>query len=136
MDINTLSEAAIATFSLIGPKACEKIGLKLGENIFEQGGKLLRQKLEQKFPQVLKTIKAVEENREGLDKAMEEVETAAKSDSEVKEAVETVATAIKAESQNITNIEKNMGVGGSGNVVTGKLLISIDWSRPNGNGQS
>ena len=125
MDLNTLSEATIATLSLIGPKACEKIGLKLGENIFEQGGKLLGQKLEQKFPQVLKTIEAVEENPESLDKAIEEVETAAKSDSEVKEAVETLATAIKAQSQNITKIRKNIGIGGSGNVITGNNTFNV-----------
>ena len=129
MDLNTLSEATIATLSLIGLKVCEKIGLKLGENIFEQsgfeqGGKLLRQKLEQKFPQVLKTIEAVE-NPESLDKAIEEVETAAKSDSEVKEAVETLATAIKAQSQNITNIENKNNIGPSisgRDVVTGDII--------------
>ena len=126
MDLTTLPAAAIATLTIIGTKASEKIGQGLGDKILEQVGKL-ELLLLNKFPKTLKTIEAVEGKPESLGEAIQEVEAVAKSDQWVAEAVEAVATAVKAEPQGVKNLTNNIvkkGLNAPGGTFTGNIIFN------------
>lgn len=88
--------AAIAIGSVIATKALEKTGEKVGEALLDKTGKFLVT-LKKQSPHTVAAIEKAPEQAIDYQKAVLEVELAAKTNPEVAQAAQELATAAKAE---------------------------------------
>ncbi|AFZ01858.1 hypothetical protein [Calothrix sp. PCC 6303] len=91
-----LSTAAIAIGTVIATKVLEKTGENLGEALWDKTGKFLVT-LKKHAPYTVTAIEQAPKQPLDYDKAVLEVESAAKANPEVNQAMEDVAAAAKAE---------------------------------------
>ena len=89
-----LSTAAIAIGSVVATKALEKTGEKVGEALWDKTGRFLVT-LKKHSPHTITEIEKVPEQQLDYGKAVAEVESAARADSEVNQAMQELVVAAK-----------------------------------------
>ena len=127
----TLTAAGIATLILV--KALEKIGDKLGEQTIAAGGKLLAL-LQRKQPQTASKIELAAQQSDLAQQQplvaeiVQEVETLAQQDEEVRSAVAAVAGAAQAQPgmiQNLTMLAEKIGVVNQGVILNQQNTLNF-----------